>query len=305
MAGFHESVLQEEVLRFLLTDTEGTYVDGTVGGGGHAERICRALAPRGRLIGFDRDADALSAAGERLLPFGGAVTLVRGNFADMGTALRAMGVTAVAGILLDLGVSSHQLDRPERGFSFRPGAALDMRMDAGGAPSARDIVNTYSQERLAAILRDYGEERAARRIARGIIGARPLATAADLAGVVRECVGERFLTKSLARVFQAIRIEVNGELDSLRRALAGAPDLLVRGGRCVVISYHSLEDRIVKECFRAEAADRIPSAHRLAPDKPRTPRLALLTRKPVGASDEETTRNTRARSAKLRAAERV
>jgi len=305
VAGFHESVLREEVLRFLLTDRSGTYVDGTLGGGGHAEGICRALGEHGRLIGFDRDAEAIDAARERLRPFGGAVTLVRENFADMGSVLGAMGVRSVAGILLDLGISSHQVDTPGRGFSFRPGGALDMRMDTREAVSARDVVNTYGEERLAAILREYGEERAARRIARAIVMARPLATAGDLAGVVRECVGERFLTKSLARVFQAIRIEVNGELGHLRRVLAGVPDLLARGGRCVVISYHSLEDRVVKECFRAEAADRIPSAHRLVPDQQRTPRLALLTRKPVGASDEETARNTRARSAKLRAAERM
>jgi len=303
--GFHEPVLREEVLRLLLTDRGGTYVDGTVGGGGHAEGICRALTPPGRLIGFDRDGDALDAAGERLRGFGEAVTLVRGNFADMARELRARDVGGVAGILLDLGVSSHQLDRPERGFSFRPGAALDMRMDTRSALGARDVVNTYAEERLAAILREYGEERAARRIARGIVRARPLGSADDLARVVRACVGARFLTKSLARVFQAVRIEVNGELEQLRRALADVPDLLERGGRCVVISYHSLEDRIVKESFRAEAADSIPAAHRLAPDRRRTPRLAILTRKPVGASEEESARNARARSAKLRAAERV
>ena len=236
MPGFHEPVLREEVLRLLLTDRGGTYVDGTVGGGGHAEGICRALTPPGRLIGFDRDGDALDAAGERLRGFGEAVTLVRGNFADMARELRARDVGGVAGILLDLGVSSHQLDRPERGFSFRPGAALDMRMDTRSALGARDVVNTYAEERLAAILREYGEERAARRIARGIVRARPLGSADDLARVVRACVGARFLTKSLARVFQAVRIEVNGELEQLRRALADAPDLLERGGRCVVIS---------------------------------------------------------------------
>lgn len=305
MAGFHEPVLREEVLRFLVTGKNLAYVDGTVGGGGHAESICAALGEGGRLIGFDRDGDAIRAAGERLSRFGTAVTLVRGNFADMARELRARGVNTVAGILLDLGISSHQIDAPERGFSFRPGAALDMRMDTRLSLNARDVVNAYSEERLEGILREYGEERAARRIARGIVRARPLATAGDLAGIVRACVGTRFLTKSLARVFQGIRIEVNGELDSLRRALAGMPDLLERGGRCVVISYHSLEDRIVKECFRAEAADRIVSAHRLVPDQQRSPRLTILTRKPVGASEEECARNTRARSAKLRAAERV
>ncbi|HUI10891.1 MAG TPA: 16S rRNA (cytosine(1402)-N(4))-methyltransferase RsmH [Bacteroidota bacterium] len=305
MAGFHESVLREEVIHFLVTDRGGTYVDGTVGGGGHAESICRALTAQGRLIGFDRDSDALGAAEARLSTLGAAVTLIRGNFADMAAELRARGVTRVAGIFLDLGVSSHQLDAQERGFSFRPGSALDMRMDTRATLSAREVVNTYSEERLAEILRMYGEERAARRIARGIVKARPVESADDLAAVVRRSAGGRFLTKSLARVFQGIRIEVNGELESLRHALQDVPDLLERGGRCVVISYHSLEDRIVKEFFRGEAADTIASAHKLLPDHRRSPRLVILTRKPVGASEGECARNTRARSAKLRAAERV
>jgi len=305
VAGFHESVLREEVIHFLVTDRGGTYVDGTVGGGGHAESICRALTAQGRLIGFDRDSDALGAAEARLSTLGAAVTLIRGNFADMAAELRARGVTRVAGIFLDLGVSSHQLDAQERGFSFRPGSALDMRMDTRATLSAREVVNTYSEERLAEILRMYGEERAARRIARGIVKARPVESADDLAAVVRRSAGGRFLTKSLARVFQGIRIEVNGELESLRHALQDVPDLLERGGRCVVISYHSLEDRIVKEFFRGEAADTIASAHKLLPDHRRSPRLVILTRKPVGASEGECARNTRARSAKLRAAERV
>jgi 16S rRNA (cytosine1402-N4)-methyltransferase len=177
-------------------------------------------------------------------------------------------------------------------------------MDSRRSVSAHEVINGYSQERLEAILREYGEERAARRIARGLVYARPIATALELNGVVERCVGGRYLTKSLARVYQAIRIEVNGELESLREALDSIPDLLLPGGRCVVIAYHSLEDRIVKEFFRREAADRIPSQSKYIPDLPRLPRLEILTRKPVTAAGQEIARNPRARSAKLRAAER-
>jgi 16S rRNA (cytosine1402-N4)-methyltransferase len=180
-----------------------------------------------------------------------------------------------------------------------------MRMDVRQPLSARDVVNTYSQERLAGILHSYGEERHAKRVARAIIRERPLTTTGGLKAVVEQCVGSRFLTKSLARVFQAIRIEVNQELTNLETALNSIPDLLIGGGRCVVISYHSLEDRIVKEAFRAEAADRIRPAHHYLPDLVRVPRLEILTKKPVTAGEPESLRNPRARSAKLRAAARL
>jgi 16S rRNA (cytosine1402-N4)-methyltransferase len=304
MSTYHEPVLAEETLALLITDRDGTYVDGTVGGGGHAEKICEHLGPRGRLIGIDADADAIEASRIRLERFGSRVTLIRANFRHIVSELGTRGVQQLAGIVLDLGVSSHQIDQTERGFSFRADGKLDMRMDSRRPVSAYEVVNSYSQERLEAVLREYGEERAARRIVRSLIRARPVVTAGELNGVIERCVGGRYLTKSLARVYQAIRIEVNGELESLREALVSVPDLLLPGGRCVVIAYHSLEDRIVKEFFREEAADRIPSHNKLVPDLPRSPRLEILTRKPVTATEQEIARNGRARSAKLRAAER-
>jgi 16S rRNA (cytosine1402-N4)-methyltransferase len=305
MSAYHEPVLAEETLALLLTDREGVYVDCTVGGGGHAEKICEHLGIRGRLIGIDADGEALEETERRLKGFAPQVTLIRGNFRHVVSELGALGVQQCAGLLLDLGVSSHQIDRPERGFSFRAEGRLDMRLDTRRPFSAHEVINGYSEEKLEEIFRGYGEEHAARRIARALVRSRPVSTAGELNLLVERCVGGRFLTKSLARVYQAIRIEVNGELESLHGVLEAVPDILSPGGRCVVISYHSLEDRIVKESFRKEAADRIPSQSKLMPDLPRVPRLRVLTRKPVTATAEEIRRNGRARSAKLRAAERV
>jgi 16S rRNA (cytosine1402-N4)-methyltransferase len=304
MSTYHEPVLAAETLSLLITDRDGTYVDGTVGGGGHAEKICLALGTRGRLVGIDADADALAESRMRLERFGSQVNLVRGNFRNVVSELNALGISRVAGIVLDLGVSSHQIDDAGRGFSFRADGRLDMRFDDRRGVDAGEIVNGYPQERLEKIFREFGEEREARRISRALVYARPVSGAGELNAVVEKCVGGRFLTKSLARVYQALRIEVNGELESLREALSSVPDILSPGGRCVVISYHSLEDRIVKDFFRAEAADRIPSQNKLVPDEPRVPRLQILTKKPVTATADEISRNGRSRSAKLRAAER-
>jgi 16S rRNA (cytosine1402-N4)-methyltransferase len=304
MSAYHEPVLAEETLGLLITDREGTYVDGTVGGGGHAGKICEQLGARGRLVGIDADADALEESRARLERFGSQITLIRANFRHIASELRTQGVQQVAGILLDLGVSSHQIDQVDRGFSFRADGRLDMRIDNRRPVSAHEVINGYSQEKLEKIFREYGEERAARRIARALVRARPVAAARELNGVIERCVGGRYLTKSLARVYQAIRIEVNGELENLSEALVAIPDILLPGGRCVVIDYHSLEDRIVKEFFRGEAADRIPSQSKFMPDLPRTPRLVILTKKPVTATGQEILHNPRARSAKLRAAER-
>lgn len=305
MSTYHEPVLCTEALRYLITDSNGIYVDATVGGGGHAEAICRQLGAQGKLIGFDADVDAIVETEKRLLPHASQVTLIRENFRSMNDTLAARGIERVTGILFDLGVSSYQLDTGTKGFSFRADESLDMRMDHRRGMRAWDIVNTYPEERLAQVLREFGEEHAARRIARAMVRERPVETTGALRNVVEECVGQRFLTKSLARVFQALRIEVNEELPSLAQALEGVPGLLKPAGRCVVIAYHSLEDRIVKDFFRDEAADRIRSAHKYLPDEPRVPRLEILTRKPVTAGEEERARNPRARSAKLRAAARI
>ncbi len=301
---FHVPVLLHEVLEYLLTDPAGVYVDATVGGGGHAERIAGLLTDGGRLIGFDADADALVEASARLARFRERVALVHANFRDIKDELRRLRTDSARGILLDLGVSSHQLDEGPRGFSYRGDDPLDMRMDRRQALTAREIVNSYTENDLGELLLRYGEERAARRIARRIIAFRPVDTTARLAEAVESVVGSRFLPKVLARVFQALRIAVNDELRGLSQALVDAVELLAPGGRIVVISYHSLEDRIVKEFFRAESADRIASGHKYLPDALRVPKLRVLTKKPVVAGEREVEGNRRARSAKLRAAER-
>lgn len=302
---YHLPVLCAEAVEFLLTEHSRIVVDGTTGGGGHAESICERLPSGGMLVCFDADADALAASQQRLARFGDRVRFVHANFRNLKAELQGLGIDTIDGLLLDLGVSSYQLDEGSRGFSFRADEPLDMRMDRRQAQSARDVVNTYSQERLAEVLWLYGEERTSRRIATRIIGSRPLVTTGDLAAVVRSVVGPQHLVKSLARVFQALRIEVNRELENLSTVLADVMEVMADRGRIVVIAYHSLEDRIVKEFFRTEAAVSIPSGHKLVPDTPRTPRLRVLTRKPVEPGADELTRNGRARSARLRAAERI
>jgi 16S rRNA (cytosine1402-N4)-methyltransferase len=265
-------------------------------------------SPDGRLIGFDQDIDALATARERLSRFGDRVTYRKGNFSTLAAALRELGTGPVDGILLDLGVSSHHIDDAERGFSFQADAPIDMRMDRDQLLDGGTVVNTYAPEALMKILWTYGEERNAKRIVHAIVRERErhsIDSTGELAVAVESAVGGRFLRKTLARVFQAIRIEVNRELEHLSLALRQSVDALAVGGRIVVISYHSLEDRIVKDFFRDEARTVIPSGHVLIADTPAVPHLRPLTRKPVEASPEECGRNPRSRSAKLRAAERI
>jgi 16S rRNA (cytosine1402-N4)-methyltransferase len=247
----------------------------------------------------------LRHAQDRLAPYSGQTVFVHSNVRHLRAALQAHNIRRIHGLLLDCGVSSFQLDFPSRGFSFRADERLDMRMDQRQPLSAWEVVNTFSPEHLADVLWQYGEERNARRIARRIVDRRPVETSGALAAAVQSVVGDHFLMKSLARVFQAIRIQVNDELESLRQTLADSVEILEPGGRMVVIAYHSLEDRIVKDLFRAEAADRIPSGNRIVPDTKRTPRLRVLTKKPMLPSPEECRVNPRARSAKMRAAERL
>jgi len=304
MQVYHEPVLCEEVLELLLVKADGIYVDATIGGGGHAARVCEFLSEQGRLIGFDSDSDAIEEASKGLARFGNRVMLIRANFRRMREELRARGIEKVSGVLLDLGVSSNQLESLGKGFSFRSDQVLDMRMDNRQKFTALDVVNAYAEGHLSKVLKEYGEERRAREIARAIVRARPIERTAELGTVIEKCVGTRHLTKSLARVFQAIRVEVNGELTSLREVLGLMPELLLSGGRCVVISYHSLEDRIVKQYFQREAAESLPSVNKLLPDQPKTPTFEILTRKPITPSSLEISRNPRARSAKLRAAMR-
>jgi len=306
MASYHTPVLREEVLTWLITSTRGVYVDATLGGGGHAESILQRLDPTGMLIGFDADPDAIRFATTRLLRFGEQALFVHDNFRNLSAALAQRGINHVSGILFDLGVSSYQLDEPSKGFSFRGDDRLDMRMNPAQALDAHAVINQYEETELAKIFWEYGEERASRTLARSIVRQRlgtPLETTGDLVAAVRSVVGERFLIKTLARVFQALRIEVNKELDSLNEALGQAIPLLEPGARIVVISYHSLEDRIVKETFKRDAATVERSGNKYVPDTILEPRLSILTKKPVVASEEECRVNPRSRSAKLRAAE--
>lgn len=281
----HEPVLLAEVVRLL--SGAGVVLDLTVGPGGHAEALLRAGVER--LVGVDRDPQALAVAGERLARFGDRARLIEGRFSDVARVAAEAGVRTVDGVLFDLGVSSLHLDRPERGFSYRTPGPLDMRMGPQG-PTAADVVNTYPEEELARVIFEYGGERLSRRIARAIVRARerkPFETTEDLARVVAGAVGRRPGGAHPARrTFQAIRIEVNRELQELEAALPPAIGLLAPGGRIVVISYHSLEDRLVKRAFAED------------------PRVEPLTRKPLRPDRGEVARNPRARSARLRAAER-
>ena len=305
---YHTPVLAGEVLHFLYTSPDGIYVDGTLGGGGHTENILMNASSQATLIGFDLDPEAVAFSKKRLERFGGRVTVVHDNYANLKSCLRELNIGRINGLLLDLGVSSSQIDQKGRGFSFQNDGPLDMRMNPDQPLTAREVVNGYDEQRLADVIWNYGEERAARRIARAVTAARsrgPIETTGSLAAVVGSAVGGRMLTKTLARVFQAVRIEVNDELENLRRCLADALEVLQEGGRIVVISYHSLEDRIVKQFFRAESARTEIPATKLLPARPRKPLLNVLTPRPVVAADEEVRANPRARSAKLRAAERT
>ena len=305
---YHTPVLLQEVLFYFLTARNGFYVDGTLGGGGHAEAILEQLDSTGKLIGIDLDDDALEAANKRLSHFTERAFFVKENFRNIKSVLSQNGIESVQGILLDLGVSSYQIDEPAKGFSFQTDERLDMRMDRHQQVDAKHIVNHYDEQALVDILWMYGEEKHSRRIAKAIVQRRiekSIETTGQLADIIERTVGRQFLNKTLARVFQAIRIEVNNEMENLRQALCDCVDVLNPCGRIVVISYHSLEDRLVKYAFRAASAESIPSGNKIIPDTPLRPVLKILTRKPITASEEEMAVNPRSRSAKLRAAEKV
>ncbi|MBI5586911.1 MAG: 16S rRNA (cytosine(1402)-N(4))-methyltransferase RsmH [Deltaproteobacteria bacterium] len=311
MEFLHTSVMPREVIEYLGCRDGRVYVDGTLGGGGHALEILRSSGPSGRVIGIDLDDEAIKAASKTLSAYGDRVTLVKGNFRDLKTILSGLGAGPVDGVVLDLGVSSYQFESPERGFSFRFEAGLDMRMDRSGKVTARDLVNTLDARELKRIFREYGEEREAGRIARAIEKAReskPVETTGDLVRIVLDAVPRRFQPKNIhpaTRVFQALRIAVNDELVSVEKGVNGGIESLKAGGRMAVISFHSLEDRIVKTAFRESSAGCV-----CPPRVPicvcgRQPATRLLTRKAVTPSDEELAANPRARSAKLRAVEKL
>ena len=278
---YHTPVLVDAVLQYLPTKHDGIYVDGTLGGGGHAEKILVETSPHGKLIGFDVDEEALIHARNRLRQFGDRVMYFQDNYSNVHTKLKSVGIERIHGLLIDLGVSSRQLDEIDRGFSFQQDSRLDMRMNRSQSLDAWMVVNTYDKEQLSRLFWEYGEERNSRHIAKRVTEARlqgPINTTRDLAGIVAAAVGNRFLTKSMARIFQAIRIEVNNELASLELSLDRIVDLLAQGGRIVVISYHSLEDRIVKNFFKKESQREIPSGTPLLPAQRGNPRLNVLTK---------------------------
>ena len=301
----HVPVLYQEVLAGLRIKPGGRYVDATVGGGGHAHGVLVASAPDGELLGIDADPMAVALAGEQLAEFGNRITLVQGNFADLEEIALEHGFCPVDGVLLDLGLSSMQLEAAGRGFSFQLDGPLDMRFGPSQMTTAADLVNTLSVEELADILFRYGEEPRSRRIARAIVAERPINTTKELAALVERTVGRRRRLHPATRTFQALRMVVNEELECLAEALPQALRLLVPGGRLAIISFHSLEDRLVKQVFRNEARDclcppEVPICtcdHRAA--------LGIVTKKPIRPSAEEVAANPRSRSAKLRIAFRL
>jgi 16S rRNA (cytosine1402-N4)-methyltransferase len=302
---YHTPVLLEEALRWLDPKPFGTYIDCTVGGGAHAEGMLVRMDGRGILLGLDRDPEAIAAAERRLAQFGKAVRLRRAPFSKLAELARMEGLAAVHGVFFDFGVSSAQLDRAEAHMSYRQDGPLDLRMERGGGVTAADLLAQSSESEIAQLLREYGEEPRARQIARRIAAARPRpATTFALADIVRS-VAPRPAEPTLSRVFQALRIAVNRELDEIRAALPAALDLLAPGGRLVAISYHSLEDRLVKTFLRDEERGCICPPRLPACRCGRVPRLSLCTRRAVRPSEEEVARNRRSRSARLRAAERL
>lgn len=300
----HLSVLYKDIIHALSPRAGGRYIDGTLGAGGHAAGILAASAPDGELLGLDLDPQALAIAAERLAGFGGRAHIVRASYLEMAAQAKALGWDQVDGIVLDLGVSSMQLDNAGRGFSFLQDGPLDMRFDPARGSSAADLVNSLSESDLADIIFRYGEERLSRKIARIIVQHRPFTTTRQLADLVLKTIGKRERIHPATRTFQALRIAVNGELDAVESVLPLALELLRPGGRLAVISFHSLEDRIVKTYFRRESRDCLcppqqpvcTCGHRAA--------IIEVNRKPIEAGEEEIQVNARARSAKLRVIEK-
>ena len=306
----HKSVLLEETIEGLKVKPDGIYVDGTLGGAGHASEVCRRLSAKGRFIGIDQDQDAIVAASERLAAYKDRVTIIRSNYCYMVNELKNLGIHQVDGIVLDLGVSSYQLDNEERGFTYRVDAPLDMRMDQRQSRTAADIINGYEEKELYRIIRDYGEDKFAKNIAKHIVAARqekPINTTGELTEIIRRAIPMKIQAAGghpAKRTFQAVRIELNRELDVLRESLDGMIDILGDGGRICVITFHSLEDRIIKTIFRKNE-----NPCTCPPDFPvcvcgKKPKGKVITRKPILPGEQELEENSRSKSAKLRIFER-
>lgn len=306
----HTSVLLEETIENLRVKPDGIYIDGTLGGGGHSYATASKLSEKGRLIGIDQDEEAVAAAGKRLEVFGDRVTIIRDNYCNARNVLRNIGIEKVDGIVLDLGVSSYQLDNAERGFSYQNDAALDMRMDTRQALTARDIVNAYPEMELYRIIRDYGEEQFSKNIAKHIVKARtdkPIETTGELNDIIKAAIPAKMRQGGghpSKRTFQALRIACNRELEVLKDSLDDFIDMLLPGGRICIITFHSLEDRIVKSAFKTNENPCI-----CPPEFPvctcgRVSKGKVISRKPILPSEEEIEKNKRAKSAKLRVFER-
>lgn len=307
----HYSVLLNETIEQLDIKENGIYVDGTLGGGGHANAVLQRLGDGGRLIGIDQDAAAIQAAGERLAPFGDKVTVVRSNYSAMPQVLEDLGIHGVDGIVLDLGVSSYQLDTVERGFTYREDTVLDMRMDQRQTKTARDIVNDYTETELFHMIRDYGEDKFARNIAKHIVAAREkklIETTGELNDIIRAAIPAKVRAKGghpSKKTYQAIRIELNHELDVLKNTLGQMIDLLNDHGRICVITFHSLEDRIVKNIFNtSEKPCTCPPSFPVCVCGKKS-KGKVISRKPILPSEEELAVNSRSKSAKLRVFERI
>ncbi len=307
----HKSVLLEETVNGLNIKPDGIYVDGTLGGGGHAYEVCKQLNDKGRFIGIDQDEAAIKAASSRLIDFGERVTIVRSNYCDMKSKLQELGIDKVDGIVLDLGVSSYQLDTANRGFSYRMDAPLDMRMDTRQKMTAKNIVNEYSEMDLFRIIRDYGEDKFAKNIAKHIVLARekdPIETTGQLIEIIKRAIPMKFQKTAghpAKRTFQAIRIELNRELEVLRENLDDMIELLNKDGRICIITFHSLEDRIVKGIFRKNENPCTCPSHFPVCVCGNESKGRVVTRKPILPSAKELEENSRSKSAKLRIFERA
>ena len=304
----HTPVMAEEVKKFLITNPNGVYIDGTIGGGGHAEVLLDALTDKALYIGIDKDATAIEYCKKRFKDSTSTVELCKGNFSMMNEIAEQMGVKGVDGVLLDLGVSSAQIDSPDRGFSYSSDGPLDMRMDQDSHISAAELIKSLSERELADLIYEFGEERHSRKIASAIINFQKkssIETTSDLSSIVKRVIMGSKKTKSLARVFQAIRIAVNDELSSLEEGLTAAVGLLNKGGRIIVLSYHSLEDRIVKNQLRDMSKSRIEAPETPIGYREQEKRLNLLTKNVIKPTKSEIESNPRSRSARLRAAEKI
>ncbi len=307
----HKSVLLDEVIEGLNIKPDGVYVDGTLGGAGHAIEVCKRLGKSGRLIGIDQDEAAIEASSKRLEDFKNQVTIVRDNYVNIASILDGLGIKGVDGIYLDLGVSSYQLDTPERGFTYREDAALDMRMDTRRTITARDIVNNYSEQEIYRIIRDYGEDRFAKNIAKHIVEERnkkSIETTNQLTDIIKASIPMKLQLISghpSKRTFQALRIEVNGELDVLKSSIGSMIDFLNPGGRLAIITFHSLEDRIVKQEFKInENPCTCPPSFPVCVCGKKS-KGRVITSKPILPSKEEQEENPRSKSAKLRIFEHI